>query len=379
MSIFEIAFSGFSLFYAACMLFFYAGILREERRERNTSVNPLPRVSVIVSARNEETRIMPLLNSLIVQDYPADRFEVLIVDDRSTDDTFELVSEFIRSRHLKNFRCLKHQPESTDEPTYKKHAILFGINTSSGEIVLTTDADCRVPSTWVRSMESRYDTKTGLVAGLVAYDAENDTVFKRMQALEFAGLVFTGVGAIGNNTPLICNASNLSYRRIAFESVGGFAGHEHIPSGDDDLLMQNIDQKTNWEIRYNLDSAGTVSTNPVNSVAEFLNQRARWASKSRDYPGSQTFFVLLAIYLFYVALFLAIPLALFGIISWWMPILALGLKLGSEFLIVRHAAIALGQRESLPLFPLAQSAQILYILIAGFAGFFKLYRWRSIS
>lgn len=375
MNTFEILLLIFAAFYGFCMAYFYIGILREERRNETENNVELPRVSVIVAARNELFRIEPLLKSLSMQDYPADRFEVYIVDDRSSDGTAEFVDNYIATHHLEQFRCLQHRPQTS--PTYKKHALMHGIAASSGDIILTTDADCIVPASWIRTMVRRYDAKTGLVAGLVSYEADEDEVFQRVQALEFAGLVFSGVGAIGNGTPLICNASNLSYRRAAFEAVNGFKGHEHIPSGDDDLLMQNIHEQSHWQIRYNLHPDSIVKTQPVKTVADFLNQRARWASKSRDYPGSHTFFVLLAIYLFYVLLALAIPLAVFGVFSWWSVIMVFFLKLGSEFLVVRHAAKSLGHVGSLPLFPLAQGAQILYILIAGFAGFFKLYRWRS--
>lgn len=375
MNPFEIMLLVFAAFYSLCMIYFFIGIWREERRNETENRDELPRVSVIVAARNERLRIEPLLKSLAMQDYPLDRFEVFIVDDRSSDGTFEFVENYIKTHHLQQFRCLQHYPDTS--PTYKKHALMHGIASSSGEIILTTDADCFVPGIWIRSMVQRYDAKTGLVAGLVSYEAEEGSVFERVQALEFAGLVFTGVGAIGNGTPLICNASNLSYRRAAFEAVNGFSGHEHIPSGDDDLLMQNIHERSHWKVRYNLHPTNIVKTHPVKTVADFLNQRARWASKSRDYPGSHTFFVLLAIYLFYVLLALAIPLAILDVFSWWSVLAAFLMKLGSEFLVVRHAAKSLGHSESLRLFPLAQGAQILYILIAGFAGFFKLYRWRS--
>ena len=375
MNTFEILLLIFTAFYSLCLIYFYFGIMREERRSEDNNVVELPRVSVIVAARNERLRIEPLLKSLSMQDYPVDRFEVFIVDDRSSDGTAEFVNNYIKTHHLERFRCLQHRPDTA--PTFKKHALLHGISASSGDIILTTDADCAVPGSWIRTMITRYDAKTGLVAGLVSYEAAEDSLFQRVQALEFAGLVFTGVGAIGNGTPLICNASNLSYRRAAFDAVNGFSGHEHIPSGDDDLLMQNIHERSHWQIRYNLHPDSIVKTQPVETVADFLNQRARWASKSRDYPGSHTFFVLLAIYLFYVLLALAIPLALLGFFSGWSVFTAFLMKLGSEFMVVRHAAKTLGHSGSLLLFPLAQGAQSLYILIAGFAGFFKLYRWRS--
>ncbi len=369
-------FVGLSLFYGAVMLCFALGVVRERRRKpaRNSDQ---PLVTVIVPARNEAAAIHSTLESLACQTYPTSRLQILIVDDHSTDGTGEVVQRFIDRRGLSHFRLLRHHRDGS-RPTYKKAAITHAMQFARGEIILTVDGDCRVQPRWVESMVARYDADTGMVAGLVTFAPESvQTLFHKLQTLEFAGLVFAGVGAVGNHYPLICNGSNLSYRRAAFEEVGGFAGHDHLPSGDDDLLMQNLHRRTRWKIRYNLDPQSINYTRPMDTLKAFMHQRSRWASKSTHYPGIPTIILLAAIYLFYLLLLMLTPVTLAGLFSWKFYALALALKWVPEFLILYPGLTILGYRRLAVYFPLAQLLQVPYIVVAGCAGFFRLFKWKG--
>jgi cellulose synthase/poly-beta-1,6-N-acetylglucosamine synthase-like glycosyltransferase len=364
------------LFYFTLILFFYIGILRERRRE--VRINGWkPFVSVLVPARNESGCIEPTLASLAQQTYPASQLEIIVINDNSTDRTGEVVKDYITRENLAHFQLLTHKNDDS-KPTYKKTAIAYALEFARGEIIMTTDADCRVQPQWVESMVGHFETDTGMVAGLVSFMPEKEkTPFHKLQTLEFAGLVFAGVGAIGNRYPLICNGSNLSYRRVAFDAAGGFAGHEHIPSGDDDLFMQNLHRHTNWKVHYNLDPASVNYTRPVDSFADFLNQRARWASKGAHYPGFKTSLILLLIYLFYLALIILPPITLMGLFSWKLLLLAFGCKMFPEYLVIRQALSVLRRRKLKRWFLVAQTVHIPYIVLAGFGGFFKLFNWKK--
>ncbi|MCB0258108.1 MAG: glycosyltransferase [Calditrichaeota bacterium] len=372
----EYLFLGLSLFYAGLIMFFFSGILRERgRREPPSGWQPL--VTVVVPARDEAAGIHRTLESLARQTYPATHLEVIFVDDDSRDATPAIIRDFIDTRRLAHFQLRTHHND-TLKRTYKKSAVAFGIRHSSGEVILTTDADCSVPPDWVASMVRCYAPDTGLVAGLITFDpAAERNLFHRLQTLEFAGLVFAGVGAIGNRYPLICNGSNLSYRRAAFEEVGGFGGHEHVPSGDDDLFMQNIHHHTEWKIRYNLDRAAINLTTPMDTLGQFLNQRARWASKSTEYPGLLTFLLLFLLYLFYLMLLILTPVTLLGYFSWKFLLAGFMLKLIPELLVIYQALSVLGRRKLLRLLVWAEAVQIPYIVLAGFAGFFNFFRWKQ--
>ena len=359
-----------TLVYAALLVFFYVGIRRELASQKPSGTATLPFVSVLIPARNEADNIIATLEGLKVQRYQADKFEVLVIDDRSEDGTAVLVENYIAQHQLNHFRLLRHQPEG-EEPTYKKSALSYAMKYAKGEIIMTSDADCFVQESWIEQMVSLYDEQTGMVAGLVTFDPQEEkNLFHRLQTLEFAGLVFTGVGAIGNDYPIICNGSNLSYRRAAFDEVGGYQGHQHLPSGDDDLLMQNLHQKTNWKIRYNLNPLAVNTTRPVDTIGQFFHQRARWASKGSHYPDPLTTALLVTIYLLYLTLLFSVPLFISGWISGSILLMGWLIVLLPEMAIMRLALKQLKRRDLWGLVPLAKMLQVPYIVVAGLAGFF---------
>jgi cellulose synthase/poly-beta-1,6-N-acetylglucosamine synthase-like glycosyltransferase len=363
------------LYYFLTLFVFYLGI---EREKRGISQNgdSLANVSILIPARNESETIISTLKGLVVQTYPKDKFEIIVIDDHSIDNTYEVVSQFIQEKNLSNFRVLQHRNDGS-KPTYKKAAITFAMSKASGEIIITTDADCRVQPNWVRSMVGKFGLNTGLVAGLVTFEKNTEhNIFHKLQTLEFAGLVFAGVGAVGINHPLICNGSNLAYRRKAFDEVGGFYGHDHLPSGDDDLLVQTLRSKTNWEIRYNLDPNSITFTHPIDSWRDFINQRSRWASKSTHYPGVLTFLFLLSIFMFHLGIFILTPVSILGQFSILIIVMVLLLKIIPDFLILHQALNIFNRKELIKYFLIGEVLHVPYVLISGFRGFFNLFKWK---
>ena len=123
-------------------------------------------VSIIIVARNEEKNIAACLDAVLAQDYPKEKLEIIVVDDHSTDSTFKI----IRSYAEKNaqLKCLQLPENSTG----KKQGISFGINVSNGELIVTTDADCKMGIHWLASIVSFYkrsDAKM-IVAPVSFYD-----------------------------------------------------------------------------------------------------------------------------------------------------------------------------------------------------------------
>ncbi|GAB4379763.1 MAG: glycosyltransferase [Calditrichia bacterium] len=359
------------LFYFAVLTYFFYGIYRIpgiRSYQRRT-------VSVLVPARNEATHILNCLQSLASQTYPLEFFEVLVIDDQSTDGTAEVVQEFIKDKP--HFKLLKHNPE-TLRPTYKKEALKFALKEVDSEIVMTIDADTVAQRDWIEKMVSHFDDRIGLVAGLVTFHRKEErSVFHRMQTLEFAGIVFCGVGSLGMNRPIMCNGSNLAYRKQAFEEAGGYDGNLHLASGDDDLLLQNIHKKTDWKVTYSLDPDTINYTHPAPSLSAFLNQRSRWASKSLHYPSKWIIPLLLMIYVFYFLTFILFPLAFFKLYPFSSYLVAAALKLIPEILIISKALDILGRQDLLPLFFPTQFFQVPYILYVGVRGLFKKFNWKN--
>lgn len=359
----------FAIIYFVIILYFFVGIYRIKESKSTES----PFVSVLVPARNEQQNIRNCLRSLDMQTYPSHLFEVIVIDDQSVDQTAAVVKKYIQGKS--NFQLLLHQAENIG-PTFKKHALKFGMEKVRGEIILTVDADTLVQPRWIEKMVSCYDENTGLVAGIITYlPGKEKNLFYKLQTLEFTGLVFCGVGALGNRNPIMCNGSNLSFRKSAFNEVGGYDSNLHLASGDDDLLLQNIHNKTNWQVKYLLNREAINFTLPVANLSGLLNQRIRWASKAIHYPSKWIFATLLSIYLLYLMIFILFPLMVFGFFPWKLYLIGVCLKFFPEILVISKGLEIVGRHELLPLFPFAQIFQIPFILYSGFMGLFKKFSW----
>ncbi len=268
----------------------WRGGLRAAARE--TDARPpapddaLPRVTVVVPARDEEDTIGPCVDSVLVADYPADRLQVIVVDDDSSDATPDVV----RARAAADGRLVLVQiPENRRRAVaHKKRAIEKAIALATGDIILTTDADCSVPPGWVRAMVAPFaDPGVAFVSGPVRYRlGARPSWFVRVQALDFFGLMLCGAGGIGIGQPNLANGANVAYRRATFERLGGFSGIDGVTSGDDELLMQKMAYGAEGPaaIRFCANPRATVVTEPAPTWRALVHQRTRWASKPAFYP-----------------------------------------------------------------------------------------------
>ncbi len=369
--ILEIFFVSLSIYY----FIFLAGIFRGIRRITPTtgSRNYTPFVSVIIPFRNESHNILTSLESLENQSYPKDKFEVIYVNDSSEDDSLKKITDAKKSFNIK----VVSVPEDFYQSAHKKRAIKFGLKNSSGEIIVTTDADCTHHIHWLRNMLSAFDSDTGFVSGPVKF-VEEDSLFEKLQKLEFSGLVLTGAGLIGIGKPLICNAANIAYRKTAFDSVNGFDDQLNLSSGDDELLMQKIARAKTFKVKFCYNIEAIVLTKGNESLNKFYHQRKRWASKGLFYADKIVILKLVLIFLFYLSLPVQIYLSIFQ--SWVFVIPALGIlviKYISEYYILRTGINFLFTKKLLNYLPIAEILQIPYIIISGISGAFGNYSWKS--
>ena len=257
-------------------------VAREERK--NALENFF--ISVIIPIRNERRNMETLIQGLSHQTYPSANFEVIMVDDHSSDNSVENCGGL-----LQNLTTLF----LGEKEKGKKAALTLGINFAKGDIIATTDADCRLPPGWLTMINSVFqDNRVTMAAGLVAI-ADEQKYFSRWQAMEFASVIGTGVGAFGLNKPLMCNGANLSFRKEAFQQIGGYAGNEHIASGDDEFLMRKMLARFPGSLQI---VNTVVVTQPLESLKDFFYQRIRWASKWRKNPSLST--KLLAAFIFLI-------------------------------------------------------------------------------
>ena len=354
---------------AAFYLAVLAGIIGGLYRLKSGRGKHRPFVSVVIAARNEARIIGSCLESMALQDYPADKHEIIVVNDRSQDDTAGVVEVFTEKDPC--FRLVTVS-ESHPDMAPKKWALHRGVESARGEIILTTDADCVAGPGWISSMIRYFEDDVGLVAGYSPLRHPSPSVFHRLVELDALALAGLAAGSMGAGFPLTCSGRNLAYRKSVYEEVGGFGSIGRFISGDDDLFLHLIRRRTDWKVRYNIDSESIVSSHPPRTLSEFVHQRIRHASKGRHYPPALTM-GLVTVYLFNLLFLVGIFLP-----KMWLPMVFLfGLKSFSDFLVVLRAATVFRQRDALTVFPLAMFLHIPYVVIFGWLGQVGKFRWKE--
>lgn len=286
-----------ALLYAIILLAALSGLSLSVRTKSFPSLH-LPDVSVIIPVRNEKEQIIRCLESLISQDYPAGKVEVLISDDFSDDETMEVVHSFIQNYPQRSFFIVKGNPAQRTDGG-KKKAIARAVDLASGSLILTTDADTQHSSYWISSMAGGYcETGARMILGPVMF-SETSRIFDKLQTLEFLGVMGLTAGFANIGLPIMCNGANLCYEKAAFLEVGGFEGNERFTSGDDQFLLWKM-KKTygGRSIVFLNERHAIVTTLPEQGLRSFLRQRFRWISKSRGYNDSLVLFTGAINYLF---------------------------------------------------------------------------------
>nr|WP_317170411.1 glycosyltransferase [Sphingobacterium chuzhouense] len=254
-------------------------------------------ISVLIAARNEEDNIARTLNCIVNQDFPKELLQIIVMDDHSTDNTAAIVASYA-SRGV----TLLQLNEGDKLNSYKKLAISRAIAQASGEIIVTTDADCRMGTNWLRTVVSYFEeTEAYMVSSPVAY-SEEKSYFERLQTLEFLYLIGLGAAGIGNKNPTTCNGANLAYRRDLFYEMGGFNGIDNLASGDDELFLHKVAEKYAEKIGFCKSKDAIVYTDAKATLSGFISQRRRWASKSTKYRDKRVVWLGVSIWLFNLSL-----------------------------------------------------------------------------
>lgn len=343
------------------------------KKSRPKSGVPLPKVSVLIAARNEELRIRKCLECLAAQDYPRELTQILVVDDRSTDRTPAILDEY--AARIPGFRYLSLS-ETAAGFSPKKYALSQGLRIATGEIIITTDADCIMAPQWIRSLVSEFGPETGLVSGLTTYYEAGPGVWNGVQALEFFSYAVVAAALIGLNFPVNGNANNLAYRREVFDQVSGFASHGGIVSGDDDFLIQAIHKQGRWAIRYAVTPESQVRTEPPDDLRQFWEQRKRWASKCGLYQPKQVAFLAL-IFAYYLSIPLCLLAGFYSRPALYVGLAGFAVKTASDGMVMRRAAKLFGKESLMRAFLPAALLHIPLIIAAVAAGSFGEFTWKG--
>jgi cellulose synthase/poly-beta-1,6-N-acetylglucosamine synthase-like glycosyltransferase len=336
------------------------------------------KISVIIPARNEEQNMGYLLQALQKQSYPKELFEVIVVDDHSTDATSNIVQQFPAVKLIQ----LKDEAINS----YKKKAIETGIAAATGDLIVTTDADCLPSKDWIKTIAAfKEQNGSVFIAAPVVLTPNpsplrgegSNSLLSIFQQLDFMVLQGITGAAVYKKQLSMCNGANLAYEPNAFYAVNGFAGIDNIASGDDMLLMHKIWKQYPDKVHYLKSKEVIVSTQPMKTWKDFFNQRIRWASKARHYGDKRIILVLLLVYLFNLS-FLALAIAGFFCHHYWLYLAGLWLaKTIIEFPFVYSVSSFFGKRSLLKYFFFFQPLHIFYTIISGLFGQFGKYEWKG--
>ena len=230
----------------------------------------LPMCTVLVCARDEEHNIEQCLASLEKINYPAERLEVLIVDDKSTDRTPEILEAW--KARMPNLRVLR-TGEEVLHLRGKVNALTQGMDAAHGEFVMITDADSQVRPNWVREYLKYYERDTGMVAGVTLLNRNH--FLDGIQSIDWSYLLGLAMASANINVPLSVIGNNLSVRRAAYEDVGGY---RNIPFSvtEDYALFQAIWKKKPWKVRFPLHRDLLVMSEPCPNFRAWWRQKHRW-------------------------------------------------------------------------------------------------------
>lgn len=334
-------------------------------------------LSVVIPARNEAASIRACLNSIFRQRFPAGSFEVIVVDDHSTDETAAIVNEF----DFPNLRLLRLEEHLSGTPvaSYKKKALELAVADAKGPLIVTTDADCLVPPGWLAQLSACYqESEPVAIAGPVGLYGE-DSPLDYFQSLDVLGtMVLTGAGIFSGRMHL-ANGAHFAFAKEAFQIVGGYKNIDHLASGDDMLLMQKLAARFPNRIRFLKSPLALVRTKPQPDLPSFFQQRLRWATKTTDYPEPRVTRLWMLVFLLCWAILLS-PLLVFsyGYGALGVSFLLLSLKSLADYALLRRACLFFNRPKLMRHFAISQFMHILYVALIGLAAIFREeYEWKG--
>jgi cellulose synthase/poly-beta-1,6-N-acetylglucosamine synthase-like glycosyltransferase len=374
----------FMLLYTA-LIFFYKICWREIPVYKEATVNNtknLPFISIIIAARNEEKNIGTCIESIIRQTFPSNKFEVIIINDHSTDNTVSVVLSYKQE----NIYLINLEDFTQDQilNSYKKKSIETAIQFAKGELIVTTDADCVAPEKWLETLASFYEEKSPVFVALpVAFKnaLKQESFLKKFfinfQSLDFMMLQGITGASVYKKFHSMCNGANLAYEKKTFFEVNGFEGIDAIASGDDMLLMHKIQTRYPEKIMFLKSEDVIVETAPAATFKDFIHQRIRWASKADQYTDKKITAVLLLVYFLNAWIFILAVSSFFSVKAFYYFLISIAIKTTVEILFLYPVSKFFGKQKLLWWFLPAQPFHILYTIVAGFLGKFGSYQWKE--
>lgn len=342
-------------------------------------VNKLPeiqeritgKITVVIPFRNEEANIENIITDLVNQSYSSVFYEVIFIDDHSNDRSSDKVALKIAS--LPNFRLISLLAENEG----KKKAISLGIEKSNGDIIVMTDADCRLPMNWLASINDQFQGDGIKMAFGGVKIEENCSFFSKLQAMEFSSLIGSGTATLHLGYPSMCNGANLAFLKAAFIEVNGYEGNFSISSGDDEFLMRKINAKFPGSISFLNNEESIVTTKAQKSLKALFYQRLRWAGKWKYNSSASTKLLALYIFLFQLSFICVVGLTLMNRLNLKTAFFLIGGKIVFEFIFLSKICAFLRVKWRTLYFLLLQFIYPVYVVSIALASNFISPLWKE--
>jgi len=335
----------------------------------------LTRFTIIVPFRNEEENLPDLIKSLDNLNYSKNHFEVIFVDDDSTDNSVELCSRLLSCSQL-DFKIIKNKRLSNAP---KKDAIATAVNNAKYYWIATTDADCEVPNTWLETSNSFINKEdVAMIVAPVTYTS-SDSFFEQFQTLDVLSLQAATIAGFGLSLPFLCNGANLMYRKDLFTELNGFENNDDIASGDDIFLLEKAVKKYPKLVKYLKSKNAIVYSKAESSLSGLIQQRIRWAAKTSNYKSTFGKFVGLLILLMNALIVIVLFLSVFGIFNWLYFIGFLVLKLFMDYLLLSKSAKLFNQTNLLSNYFFSGLLYPFFSVFVAFKAMFSKYKWKGRS
>lgn len=361
--------------YACLILIYFLGwlLIPEFKPARTMGYSGKRTFTILIPARNEALHIEACIASVLQQNFDPALFEIIVIDDHSTDRTAEIVKAVMEKSPLHKIALLQASQHGFSG---KKEGIGLGVQRANHEVIVLTDADCTRGNNWLKTIAEFMDNNQAqMVYAPVFFTASN--LFERFQSLEFAGLVGIGGAAIRLKNPNMCSAANLIFTREAFLQVGGYKDNKHIASGDDEFLLHKVFKQFPREVYFLKCRESIVYTSPNASVEQLTQQRRRWVSKSTKYENRYITAILAGAYFFNLSILANAVLGFWNAEFWYIALAQVLIKMFGEGMLLGFILRFFRRMDLLLLVPAVQPFHMIYVAVIGIWANINTYTWKD--
>ena len=341
---------------------------------KNKNIPAKNSFSIVIPFRNEANNLPELLQSLSILNYPKHLFEILLINDESSDNFSSIIQGFKKENPDLNIYLLNNQ-RKTNSP--KKDAINVAISNSNFNWIVTTDADCKIPLNWLLLFNQFIEKEKPLLISAPVKFKQKNSFLHHFQNLNFLSLIGSTIGGFGINCPFMCNGANLCYNKNAFIKINGFSGNTNISSGDDVFLLEKMNKTFPEKVKFLKSKEAIVTTKSESSWKLFLNQQLRWASKSSAYNNN--FSKVVGILVLGINLTIIILAILTIISSNYLNyfLIVIIQKILIDYILILKTSNFVNSTNSLKYYILISLLHPIFIVIIGSLSFIKNYTWKG--